>query len=214
MKSIRLLVLAGILLTVTTGCTKRGDFKVPTGPSPTLNLTSKERVELALTIKDKQVKLNNREYAVIETNKGTFTAKLFSNQAPNTVKNFIRLAEAGFYDGLTWHRYVGGFLVQGGDPVGTGMGNAGYKIDYEESGKKHVKGSVGMARGPARNSASCQFYITLDIYPDLDGKYCVFGEVIDNGMKVIMQLRNAIDSLDIPPDTIRRITIVRSRRDQ
>jgi len=168
--------------------------------SPTFGLSPKERMELALRVKDKPVALTGTERARVQTNKGEFTFQLYSNDAPRTVKNFIRLAEAGFYDGLIWHRYVGDFVIQGGDPLGDGTGGAGYTIDYEESGRSHVEGAVGMARSANRNSASCQFYICLSPQPQLDGYYCVFGRVT-KGMEVVKKL--------LAQDTILRITIER-----
>lgn len=174
----------------------------------TPDFTAKERMELALKVKDRPVELTGSEKAVVETNKGIFVIDLYSTDASNTVRNFIRLAEAGFYDGLTWHRYVPGFVIQGGDPLGTGTGGTGYTIDYEESGRPHVEGAVGMARGTARNSASCQFYVCLEAQYQLNGNYCVFGRVTE-GMEVVKQLRAANAELGTPSDTMRRITIER-----
>lgn len=176
--------------------------------SKTFDLTPQERVELALRVKDKPVDLEKKNFAYVKTNKGEFAFLLYTDDAPRTVANFVRLAEQGFYDGLIWHRQVGGFIIQGGDPLGTGEGNAGYRIDLEESGKPHVDGAVGMARGSAPNSASCQFYICLDYSPELDDRYCVFGQVTE-GMDVVRKLFAGNDSLGIPPDTIRQITIER-----
>lgn len=156
----------------------------------TSSLSAKERVELAMRVKDSEIALTGKEEAVITTNKGTFSFKLYSNEAPNTVRNFVRLADAGFYNGLIWHRYVPGFVIQGGDPLGTGYGNSGYNIDFEETGMKHDKGAVGMARGQAKNSASCQFYICLEPQSTLDGGYVVFGKVEDeDGMRIVNKLR-------------------------
>lgn len=168
----------------------------------TFNFTPKERVELALRMKDKEVTLTGKEEAVVTTNKGTFTFRLYSREAPRTVRNFVRLADAGFYNGLLWHRYEPGFVIQGGDPLGTGYGNSGYTIDFEETGMKHEKGSVGMARGQAKNSASCQFYVCLEAQKSLDGDYVVFGKVENaRDMIVVRQLRAM--------DTILNITIKR-----
>jgi peptidyl-prolyl cis-trans isomerase B (cyclophilin B) len=186
------LLLAGSLIA---GCAK-----IIKPSSKTSKLTAKERVTLALQVKDEPVELTGSEKAHVQTNKGDFTFELYSNEAPNTVRNFIRLADAGFYDGLIWHRYVEGFVIQGGDPLGTGYGGPGYTIDYEESGRSHIKGAVGMARGADPNSASCQFYICLDPQLELDGNYCVFGRVTE-GMDVVAELR--------AQDTIRSIVIKR-----
>lgn len=202
MKLVRLAGFTSLILFAGLACVKAVRPSIP----DTYNLSAKERVGLALRVKSNPVKLTGNECAVVETNKGSFTFKLYSMEAPNTVRNFIRLADAGFYDGLIWHRYVGGFVIQGGDPLGTGQGSAGYTIDYEESGRSHIKGAVGMARGTARNSASCQFYICLEPALNLDGDYCVFGLVIE-GMDVVERLRAGNDSLGIPADTIRSITI-------
>lgn len=196
MKLVRLAGFTSMILFAGLACVKAVRPSIP----DTYNLSAKERVGLALRVKSNPVKLTGNECAVVETNKGSFTFKLYSMEAPNTVRNFIRLADAGFYDGLIWHRYVGGFVIQGGDPLGTGQGSAGYIIDYEESGRSHIKGAVGMARGAARNSASCQFYICLEPALNLDGDYCVFGLVIE-GMDAVAELRTQ--------DTIRRILIQR-----
>jgi peptidyl-prolyl cis-trans isomerase B (cyclophilin B) len=202
MKLVRLAGFTSLILLAGLACVKVVQLSIP----DTYNLSAKERVGLALRVKSNPVKLTGNECAVVETNKGSFTFELYSNDAPNTVRNFIRLADAGFYDGLIWHRYEPGFVIQGGDPLGTGYGGPGYTVDYEESGRSHIKGAVGMARGPDRNSASCQFYICLEPAPNLDGNYCVFGQVIE-GMDVVMQLRNGNEEKGIPPDTIRSITI-------
>jgi len=193
------------LLLLASSC-NRGTIKPPKGLSSTFHLAPQERVELALRVKDKPVDLAKKNYALVQTNKGDFVFKFYSAEAPRTVANFVRLAEVGFYDGLIWHRYMGGFIIQGGDPLGTGEGSAGYRIDLEISGKPHIDGAVGMARGDEPNSASCQFYVTFEPFPELNEKYCVFGQVTE-GMEVVRRLFAGNDSAGIPPDTIRRITI-------
>ena len=114
--------------------------------------------------------------------------ELYTNDAPNTVKNFIRLSESGFYDGLIWHRYEPNFVIQGGDPLGNGTGDAGYNISFEKNGRKHELGSLGVARSNDPNSGSCQFYICLSPQPGLDGSYVVFGKVL-KGMEFVNELR-------------------------
>ncbi|MBN2381235.1 peptidylprolyl isomerase [candidate division WOR-3 bacterium] len=188
------------------GCTK-SDIRIPKGKSPTFDLTPTERVQLALRVKDKPIELSEDMKAVVETNKGVFSFILYSYDAPKTVANFVRLAKAGFYDGLIWHRHIGGFIIQGGDPLGTGEGSAGYRIEFEENGKSNVEGAVGMARGEEKNSASCQFYICLAPNTQIDGEFCVFGQITE-GMDVVKGLFAGNDSAGIPPDTIRRILIV------
>lgn len=125
----------------------------------------------------------------IVTNKGTFKFELYEGRAPITTANFKKLAMSNFYDGLTFHRYEPGFVIQGGDPLGTGMGGSDEKIVLEINPElKHIKGAVAMARAQDPNSASSQFYVTLAPANFLDGNYAVFGMVTE-GMDVVEQLR-------------------------
>ena len=127
----------------------------------------------------------------LETTKGYVKFKLFTEEAPITTGNFIELAEKGFYNGLTFHRYVPGFVIQGGDPEGTGMGGSDKTIPLEVTPKlSHGKeaGAVAMARSMMPDSASSQFYITLGDCRGLDMQYAVFGRVIE-GIDVVMNLR-------------------------
>lgn len=136
---------------------------------------------------------------VMETTKGTLKAELYVQYAPATSQNFIDLSRAGFYSGLTFHRYEPGFIIQGGDPNGDGTGGAETHIPLETSWRlTHVTGALGMARGSALNSASSQFYITLAPAHQLDGNYAVFGKVVE-GMDVVQSLRQG--------DQILRITV-------
>lgn len=130
--------------------------------------------------------------ATIETEKGTITLELFADATPNTVDNFVSLAEDGFYDGLRFHRVIDDFMVQGGCPHSkekgnnrAGSGGPGYTIDCETDAPKqtHKRGSLSMAhRGP--NTGGSQFFITHSPQPHLDGKHTVFGRVTD-GIKVV-----------------------------
>jgi peptidyl-prolyl cis-trans isomerase B (cyclophilin B) len=124
--------------------------------------------------------------AVIETSKGNITVDLFEKDAPISVTNFKQLAEGGFYDGLTFHRVERNFVIQGGDPDGTGRGGPGYTVKAEINGNphKHVKGALAWARlpdqmNPEQRSSGSQFYITLQPTPFLDNKYTVFGQTTD-----------------------------------
>ena len=117
--------------------------------------------------------------AVIELEKGgRIVFKFFPDGAPNTVKNFIKLADKGFYNGLSFHRVVPGFVVQGGDPAGDGSGGPGYTIKAEFNDHPHLRGSVAMARTSDPDSAGSQFYICLAPQPGLDHQYTVFGQVV------------------------------------
>ena len=132
-------------------------------------------------------KVANR-IAVIETNLGTIEIELFEDKAPKTTKNFIDLTEKGFYDGVIFHRVIDGFMIQGGDPTGTGMGGPGYTIDDEfgEVLKHDSEGILSMANaGP--NTGGSQFFITLDKTPWLDGHHAVFGKVV-KGMDVVKKI--------------------------
>lgn len=128
--------------------------------------------------------------AIIETDKGTITAELYEQDAPITTANFIELAERGFYDGLTFHRVVPGFVIQGGDPLGNGTGGSDKRIPLEVSPQlKHGDaGALAMARTNDPNSATSQFYITLAPTPNLDGQYAVFGRVTE-GLEVVKQIQ-------------------------
>lgn len=126
--------------------------------------------------------------AIIQTEKGDITVELYGEETPLTVANFVKLAQAGFYKGLTFHRVVPGFVIQGGDPKGNGSGGPGYAIKREVSPKlKHVEGALAMARASDPDSAGSQFYITLAPTPQLDGGYAVFGKVI-KGMDVAKKI--------------------------
>lgn len=143
-------------------------------------------------------------WAVIETNKGTIKFALYEKDATITTKNFVDLAERKFYDGLTFHRVVPGFVIQGGCPRGDGTGRSGKTLKLETSPKlKHdAAGVVAMARSQDPDSASCQFYITLAPAPHLDGGYAVFGRVV-KGLDVVkkIQVGDAIKTVRIvdPP---------------
>lgn len=116
--------------------------------------------------------------------------ELFPNEAPNTVKNFEKLANSGFYDGLTFHRVIPGFVSQGGCPNGNGTGNAGYTIKCETDGNphKHVTGAISMAHA-GRDTGSCQFFIVHKPQPHLDGVHTVFGQVT-SGMETVLSMKN------------------------
>ncbi len=121
----------------------------------------------------------DRSYKIsIDTDKGDIVLELFPQHAPNTVNNFVFLAKEGFYDGVTFHRVISNFMVQGGDPTGTGRGGPGYRFEDEFKGNplQHERGVISMANaGPDTNGS--QFFITHCPQPHLDGKHTVFGKV-------------------------------------
>ena len=124
-------------------------------------------------------------------NGGVITAELYPEIAPNTVANFVNLVEKGFYDGLIFHRVIPGFMIQGGDPQGTGMGGPGYSIKgefarngFKQNNLRHKRGVLSMARSMMPNSAGSQFFIMHADAPHLDGDYAAFGMVTD-GLDVV-----------------------------
>jgi peptidyl-prolyl cis-trans isomerase B (cyclophilin B) len=135
--------------------------------------------------------------AVIETDKGNIDLTLFENEAPNTVANFEKLANTGFYNGLSFHRVIPDFVIQGGCPKGNGTGGPGYTIKCEINPHKHGTGALSMA--PAgKDTGGSQFFITHSPQPHLDGVHTVFGKVI-KGMEVV----NAIE----PGDVMNKVTV-------
>jgi cyclophilin family peptidyl-prolyl cis-trans isomerase len=138
--------------------------------------------------------------ARIATKHGDVVFSFYPNEAPNTVAAFVKLARAGFYDGLTFHRVEPGFVVQGGCPLGTGTGDAGYKLKAEFNGKPHVEGTVAMARAQSPNSAGSQFYICLGDARFLDRQYTVFGQVT-SGMDAVKKIKvgDKMDKVVIEP---------------
>ncbi|MBY0370851.1 peptidylprolyl isomerase [bacterium] len=128
------------------------------------------------------------EGMVIETQNGKIEIEFFPNDAPKTVARIKELVASGFYNGLTFHRVVEGFVVQGGDPKGTGTGGSGVNLKAEFNGQKHVEGTVAMARAQDPDSADSQFYISLGTHPHLDGNYTVFGKVT-SGMDAVKKIK-------------------------
>ncbi len=138
-------------------------------------------------------------HAVIDTTKGSITFRFDREKAPTTVENFVKLARKGFYDKTTWHRVIDNFVIQGGCPRGDGRGGPGYTIDAELSDRKHLRGTVAMARGRSLNSAGSQFYICRSTLPHLDGQYTVFGTVT-TGLDVVDKIGMG--------DEVKRVSIV------
>jgi peptidyl-prolyl cis-trans isomerase B (cyclophilin B) len=125
--------------------------------------------------------------AVIETDKGNIELVLFEKDAPNTVKNFEKLANSGFYNGLKFHRVISDFMIQGGCPKGNGTGGPGYTIKCEINRQKHGTGALSMAHA-GKDTGGSQFFITHSPQPHLDGKHTVFGKV-EKGMEVVNKIK-------------------------
>jgi cyclophilin family peptidyl-prolyl cis-trans isomerase len=122
--------------------------------------------------------------AILHTNHGDITVELFDADSPKTVENFTKLAADKFYDGVIFHRVIKDFMIQGGDPTGTGRGGPGYTFDDEQNDKKIVRGALAMANAGPNTNGSQFFIVTTDAAPWLDGKHTVFGQVVD-GMDVV-----------------------------
>jgi peptidyl-prolyl cis-trans isomerase B (cyclophilin B) len=141
--------------------------------------------------------------ATMNTNQGAITLELFDDDAPKTVKNFRDLAAKGFYDGVIFHRVIKDFMIQGGDPDGTGTGGPGYTFEDEFSDHKVVRGALAMANAGPDTNGSQFFIVTTDAAPWLDGKHTVFGRVAD-GMDVVDRLEGVeTDARDRPVEEIR-----------
>jgi len=149
--------------------------------------------------------------ATIDTSEGKIVAQLFPDKAPQTVNSFVFLAKEHFYDGLIFHRVIPDFMIQGGDPTGTGMGGPGYKLKAEFNDVKHTPGVLSMARSSDPDSAGSQFFIMHGTAEHLDGQYTAFGKVT-SGMDVVNKIVNAPvnnrrDNRPTNPVTIKSITI-------
>jgi peptidyl-prolyl cis-trans isomerase B (cyclophilin B) len=146
--------------------------------------------------------------AIIETSMGTIRVELFHQDAPKTVENFLELAQSGFYRDMIFHRIIKGFVIQTGDPTGTGRGGSERKIPLEvDRSLRHDEGALGMARSSDPNSASSQFYICDSAVHGLDGNYAVFGRVME-GMDVVHRIASVPTGAgDRPVDPPRLISV-------
>ena len=141
--------------------------------------------------------------ATLHTNHGAIEVELFPDDAPKTVDNFVKLARDGFYDGLIFHRVIPDFMIQGGDPTGTGSGGPGYSFEDEFNQHKVERGALAMANAGPNTNGSQFFIVTTESAPWLDGKHTVFGRVT-GGMDVVEALsRLETDSRDRPRDEAR-----------
>ena len=140
--------------------------------------------------------------ATLHTNHGAVAVELFDDDAPKTVENFRKLAGEGFYDGVTFHRVIPDFMIQGGDPTGTGSGGPGYTFEDEFNDNPVARGALAMANAGPNTNGSQFFIVTADACPWLDGKHTVFGQVTD-GMDVV----DAISAVETEPGDRPRETV-------
>jgi cyclophilin family peptidyl-prolyl cis-trans isomerase len=147
--------------------------------------------------------------ATLHTSEGQIALELAADEAPKTVENFTRLAGEGFYDGLTFHRVIPDFMIQGGDPKGDGTGGPGYTFDDESNDLRVERGAIAMANAGPNTNGSQFFIVTADACPWLDGKHTVFGRVTE-GQEVVDRISNvARDDRDRPqtPVTVERVEV-------
>ena len=165
--------------------------------------TSIQYVQTVKDVHGGDKKMVNR-IAVFETNLGNFSVELFEDQTPITTENFIDLAEKGFYDGVIFHRVIDGFMIQGGDPEGTGMGGPGYTIEDEflDDLRFDGEGILAMANTGMPHTGGSQFFITLDKTPWLNGHHTIFGKVKE-GMDVVRRIGHSeTDMADRPLEDV------------
>lgn len=182
MKKMKFLFILLISFTLLTACSENKDNDLGIN----FNIDGNESSEIKYNTDNPVVAMKIKDY-------GAIVIELYPDIAPNTVNNFISLVKSGFYDNNTFHRLMPGFVLQGGDPTGTGTGGPGYHIQGEFSKNnfkndlKHTKGIVSMARSSLPNSAGSQFFIMLGTATNLDGDYAAFGKVID-GMDIVERI--------------------------
>jgi len=221
MKKINLLLTAFVLCAfIIAGCGKKEETTTTTTPQTTTNTTTPVPTKVDTVKKDtattkedangdeKTTDTKGKNIVKMETTMGTIKIKLFTKEAPITTQNFIDLINKKFYDGIIFHRVIDGFMIQGGDPKGTGTGGSDKTIKDEFGpGLKHSKaGMLSMAnRGP--NTGTSQFFITLAPTPHLDGKHAIFGEVI-GGMDVVNKIGKTKTGQGDRPETEVKMTKV------
>jgi peptidyl-prolyl cis-trans isomerase B (cyclophilin B) len=151
--------------------------------------------------------------ATMQTNKGTIELELFDEDAPKTVQNFVKLAGDGYYDGVIFHRVIPDFMIQGGDPTGTGTGGPGYQFEDEFNQHKVERGALAMANAGPNTNGSQFFIVTAEATPWLDGKHTVFGRVT-SGMDVVDEISTVeTDARDKPRAEVRIESVQISGRD-
>lgn len=162
--------------------------------------------EEGMKLDDITIKAEDRPIVILKTDMGDIEVQLRPDKAPKTVENFLKLVNEGFYDGLTFHRVIPNFMIQGGDPEGTGRGGPGYTVPAEISDLKHTPGALATARlpdqaNPQKASSGSQFYITVVNTSHLDGAYTIFGYVtvgLDITQKIVNVERDAHDKPKTP----------------
>jgi len=173
--------------TQTDGSTAVGQSQPQAVVSPSANPTENKTMSAAVDLNTDENGLS-KSTVVLTTNKGVIKYKFYPKDAPKTVARMVELIQQGFYNGLNFHRVVPGFVIQGGDPSGNGTGGSGQKLPAEFNERRHIEGTVAMARSQDPNSADSQFYISMGRHPHLDRSYTVFGQVTE-GYEFVKQIQ-------------------------
>lgn len=188
---------------------------LPAAAETVWDITTSLYQEGEITVSDQEMQSGNPIFVIILENGNEMRGELYPDIAPQSVGNFIALANSGFYDGLTFHRVIPGFMIQGGCPKGTGTGGPGWHIKGEfaqngvENNLKHTNGVLSMARSMMPDSAGSQFFVMTSDSPHLDGAYAAFGKVL-TGMEYAMEIVNTPrDRSDKPltPQVIKSIRV-------
>ena len=183
--------------------TAKADFQLAWGSLPARKVRVLEAAPKDLKFTD-EAALPTAEltkyWVLLRTNRGDILTEFWPDVAPNHVRNFLDLSETGFYDGLTFHRVIPGFMIQGGDPSGNGTGNGPRRLKAEFNDKKHVRGVLSMARSGDPNSGSSQFFIMHAANSGLDHQYSAFGKVV-SGMDAVDRIVNTPRSPQDKPNT-------------
>ena len=194
--------------------TAKADFQLAWGSLPARKVRVLEAAPKDLKFTD-EAALPTAEltkyWVLLRTNRGDILTEFWPDVAPNHVRNFLDLCYTGFYDGKIFHRVIPGFMIQGGDPTGTGSGSGPRMLKAEFSSKKHEAGVLSMARSSSPDSASCQFFVMHKAYPSLDGQYTCFGKLV-SGLDVVDKIVNSKrNSQDKPfePQTILKASVLK-----
>jgi cyclophilin family peptidyl-prolyl cis-trans isomerase len=184
-----------IITLLLSSCFKNTDLS----PSDNNKITSSSAVEATINADQMKIDQFGLSYtkAMIKTVHGNIVFKFYPKHAPNSVTRIANLIKQGFYNGLIFHRVIKNFIIQTGDPTGTGKGGSGLKLKAEFNSIQHIKGTVALARNyDDKNSADSQFYISLTTLPSLDGKYTVFAKVIE-GISILNKIQRGDKILSI-----------------
>ncbi|MFC1942889.1 peptidylprolyl isomerase [Chloroflexota bacterium] len=179
-KLLSLLIIVVVLIPIfTASCGGSAEAPIPESPAaPASKPAAKPESKTYDSPPPMMIDTSKKYTALMETEKGILVLELFAKDVPVTVNNFVFLAREGFYDGTTFHRVIPGFMVQGGDPTGTGRGNPGYRFEDEFTEHKHGVGTLSMANSGSNTNGS-QFFITYTPQPGLDGRHSVFGQLVE-----------------------------------